>query len=48
MTREGVAAILFSTEAEGRSVLLEHEVYGLLASAGIKRNGNRCACTHGM
>ena len=30
-----VPAVLLSAEAEGRTVLLEHEVYGLLASAGI-------------
>ena len=30
-----VAAVLLSAEGEGRTVLLEHEVYALLASAGI-------------
>jgi len=30
-----VPAVLSSAEAEGRSILLEHEVYALLASAGI-------------
>ena len=30
-----VPAVLLSAEASGRSVLLEHEVYALLASAGI-------------
>ncbi len=30
------ATVLSSAEAEGRSVLLEHEVYALLASAGIE------------
>ncbi len=29
------SAVLLSAEAEGRTVLLEHEVYALLASAGI-------------
>jgi acyl-CoA synthetase (NDP forming) len=36
MTRESFPAVLLSAGAEGRSVLLEHEVYALLASEGIE------------
>ncbi len=33
--KTGAPALLLSAEAEGRSILLEHEVYSLLAAAGI-------------
>ena len=43
----GIAApaVLLSAEAEGRAVLLEHEVYALLASAGIDVPRHRLVAT---
>ncbi len=41
------ATVLSSAEAEGRSVLLEHEVYALLASAGIDVPRHRLVASPG-
>ena len=43
-----VSAVLASAEAEGRPALLEHEVYAVLAAAGIAVPGHRLVASPGQ